>query len=285
MFKKLQKKWGVNSLDFILIIVTFALGGSTCARVAELIMNFCEIQKGFIWWVIYLVLVTIFWPMCVLIISLPLGQFRFFKNYTGKILAKLFRKQRPINKICIFASGAGSNAEKIIEFFKSDSTTSIALIVTNNPNAGVINIAQKHHIPLEIISNKDFTEGTGLINLLSLQQVSFIVLAGFLKKIPPLIIDKYPRKILNIHPALLPNYGGAGMFGNAVHKAVIENKETESGITIHVVDELYDHGDIVFQKNCPVDSNETAETLANKIHQLEHVYYPIVIKDYIENQR
>lgn len=193
-----------------------------------------------------------------------------------------------MKRIAIFASGAGSNAEKIItssppflqrEKGKAGIDWKVALIVCNKPGAGVLSIAEKEGIPSLLIEKERFFNGDNYLNELEKYKIDFIILAGFLWKMPVPIINAYPEKIINIHPALLPKYGGKGMYGNKVHEAVIAARETESGITIHFVDELYDHGKIIFQAKCAVADNETAETLAKKIHVLEHMHYAKVIAD------
>ncbi len=182
----------------------------------------------------------------------------------------------PENNIIIFASGAGSNAQQIINYFKKDKKINVALIVCNNPKAGVLQIAANEQIPVLLIQKDRFNE-TGYLPEIKKYNPNLVVLAGFLWKIPKILIRHFPEKIINIHPALLPDYGGKGMYGNAVHTAVINAKEKESGITIHFVDDIYDHGKIIFQAKCNLDENETAESLAHKIHKLEHQYYPITI--------
>jgi phosphoribosylglycinamide formyltransferase 1 len=182
--------------------------------------------------------------------------------------------------IAIFASGAGSNARRIIEYFKRSGRVLIALVVCNKPGAGVLDIAAAEHIPVLMIEKQLFNE-SGYIGDLKRHHIDFIVLAGFLWKIPSVLINEYQGKIVNIHPALLPLHGGKGMYGNAVHAAVIAAHEKESGITIHHVDDKYDHGEIIFQQACPVEANETAETLAHKIHSLEHLHYPREIEKLI----
>lgn len=176
-------------------------------------------------------------------------------------------------RIIIFASGAGSNAQKIIEYFKGNNHIKVVLIVSNNPNAGVIQIASKENIPVLMIEKKLFND-TGYLSEIKKYHPDLIVLAGFLWKIPGILISFFHQKIINIHPALLPAHGGKGMYGNAVHAAVVAAKEKESGITIHFVDEKYDHGKTIFQAACSVGENDNAETLAAKIHQLEHEFYP-----------
>ncbi|MEO6837125.1 MAG: phosphoribosylglycinamide formyltransferase [Ginsengibacter sp.] len=176
-------------------------------------------------------------------------------------------------KIIIFASGAGSNAQKIIDYFKKNNHVKIVLFVCNNPNAGVIQIASKENIPVLMIEKKLFND-TGYLTEIKKYDPDLIVLAGFLWKIPVTLVSFFHQKIINIHPALLPAHGGKGMYGNAVHAAVVAAKEKESGITIHYVDENYDHGQTIFQATCKVDETDTAETLASKIHQLEHKHFP-----------
>jgi formyltetrahydrofolate-dependent phosphoribosylglycinamide formyltransferase len=180
-------------------------------------------------------------------------------------------------KIVIFASGAGSNAQKIIDYFKEKKTAEIVLIVCNNPNAGVVQIASKENIPVLIIEKNRFKE-TGYLEEIQKYNPDILVLAGFLWKVPPVLIHQFPHQIINIHPALLPSYGGKGMYGNAVHTAVVAAKEKESGITIHFVDEKYDHGETILQAKCVLNENETPESLAAKIHKLEHEYFAKTIE-------
>ena len=184
--------------------------------------------------------------------------------------------------IAIFASGAGSNAQKIIDYFKNSTKVEISVIVCNNPEAGILKIAANESIPVLMIEKQMF-RNTGYVAELKNYKIQLIVLAGFLWKIPPVLIEDFKNKIVNIHPALLPAYGGKGMYGNAVHSAVLAAKEKISGITIHFVDEKYDHGKIIFQSTCPVDENETVASLAQKIHQLEHASYAREIEKLIDN--
>ncbi len=180
--------------------------------------------------------------------------------------------------LAIFASGAGSNARRIIEHFKNSETVKIAVIVCNKPGAGVLNIAKEHNIPTLLIEKEQFFRGNAYVDELADLKVDFIILAGFLWKIPSALIKAFPEKIINIHPALLPKYGGKGMYGQFVHEAVLNAKDAESGITVHFVDEQYDHGSTIFQATCPVLPDDTAESLAQRIHELEHQHYPIVIE-------
>lgn len=192
--------------------------------------------------------------------------------------------------IAIFASGGGSNAAVIMKtlgsFIKKD-TASLAVVISNNEKAGVLNVAADHNIPCEIILLKNKTDAQqteAYLKLLEKYKIEFIVLAGYLKKLPKEITNAYPKKIINIHPALLPAYGGAGMYGQFVHKAVISAGETQSGITVHYVDEVYDHGQIIFQEKCAVEKTDTAEDLAKKILGLEHKFYTEILADTILSQ-
>ncbi|HWJ90580.1 MAG TPA: phosphoribosylglycinamide formyltransferase, partial [Flavisolibacter sp.] len=189
---------------------------------------------------------------------------------------KIQREQA--HQLVIFASGAGSNADRIIQYFKNTAAFNIALIVCNKPGAGVIAVAQRENIPVLLIEKERFFRGDGYLPEFIRIKTSLIVLAGFLWKIPHSLIEAFPRKIINIHPALLPSHGGKGMYGQLVHEAVLASGDLQSGITVHYVDEHYDNGDIIFQTACPVLPGDTAETLAARIHQLEHLYYPQVIE-------
>lgn len=190
-----------------------------------------------------------------------------------------------MTRIAIFASGAGSNAEKIIQYFHNHDTTGIALVVCNRPGAGVLDIAAREKIPTLLIERERFMKGDGYVPELKAHNINFIVLAGFLWKIPLTLIAAFPESIINIHPALLPSYGGKGMYGMNVHAAVINAGEKESGITIHYVDEHYDNGDIIFQDRCKIEPGETPETLAAKIHKLEHMHFPKVIEQVLSLQK
>lgn len=187
--------------------------------------------------------------------------------------------------IAIFASGAGSNAQKIIDHFRHSSVGRIALIVSNKKNAGVLKIAEKENIPSLIIEKEKFSSGNAYVDDLSERKIDFVVLAGFLWKIPGILLAAYPRRIINIHPALLPKYGGQGMYGDYVHAAVLAGKEKESGITIHYVDEHYDNGDVILQVRCPILERDTPASLASRIHLLEHANYPVVIEKIVQQLR
>jgi phosphoribosylglycinamide formyltransferase 1 len=184
--------------------------------------------------------------------------------------------------LAIFASGAGSNAQQIINYFRGSTLATVALIVCNKPGAGVISIAEKEKIPLLRIEKERFFAGDGYLPELQKSKTDLIVLAGFLWKIPQVLIDAYPKRIINIHPALLPKYGGKGMYGQYVHEAILNAGEMESGITIHYVDEHYDNGDIIFQTACPVLEDDSPEALAHRIHRLEHLHYPLIIEEVLQ---
>ncbi len=182
-------------------------------------------------------------------------------------------------KIAIFASGAGSNATKIIEHFAGHKEIYIGLIVCNKPGAGVLKIASDFEVPVLMVDKDQFFKGNVYIDELKNAGIDFIVLAGFLWKIPGAIIQAFRNRIINIHPSLLPKYGGKGMYGSKVHEAVIAAGEKQSGITIHYVDEHYDNGDVIFQATCPVMENDTPDTLAERIHHLEHENFPRIVEE------
>ena len=189
-----------------------------------------------------------------------------------------------MTKIAIFASGSGSNAENIVKFFDKNTQIVVKNIFCNVKNAFVLERAKKLNIPTYVFNREEFNNPNKILKQLVDDKIDFIVQAGFLWLMPKFIVDEYPNKIINIHPALLPKFGGKGMFGENVHKAVIEAKEKVSGITIHYVNSNYDEGNIIFQAKCNIDSTDTAEDLAAKIHVLEQKHFPTVIKNIIEKQ-
>ena len=184
-----------------------------------------------------------------------------------------------MKRIVIFASGSGTNAENIINYFKNNKTVKVVYVLTNNKNAGVIKRAERLKIPLKVFSKKELFSSE--FEHFLTKEADFIILAGFLLKIPSKIIDSFADRIINIHPALLPKYGGKGMYGMHVHKAVIENNEKESGITIHFVNENYDEGAIIFQESVPLSKTDTPDDVAAKIHILEQENFPKVIESVI----
>ena len=184
-----------------------------------------------------------------------------------------------MKNIAIFASGSGTNAENIIRRFANSKTIKTALVLSNNPNAGVHERVNSLGVPSFVFTRDEFTEAAPVLEKLAEYKVGFIVLAGFLNKISAPLLQAFPQRIINIHPALLPRFGGKGMYGMHVHEAVVAAGEKESGITIHYINEHYDEGAIIFQKSCPLTPSDTAQELASRIHVLEHAYYPLVIED------
>jgi len=184
-------------------------------------------------------------------------------------------------KLAIFASGSGSNAENIVNYFSNNASVYIDVIISNKPDAYVLERAGKLDIESFVFSKQDFMEPKNILQLLNERRIDFIVLAGFLLKIPEKIITEYSGRIVNIHPALLPKYGGKGMYGDNVHKAVVESGDGKTGITIHFVNDKYDEGDIIFQAECAVDKNDTYDMVARKVRQLEYRYYPEIIEKII----
>jgi len=183
-----------------------------------------------------------------------------------------------MKRIAIFASGSGSNAQRIVEYFANHPSIKIELILSNNQNAYVLERAKKLNIPSIVFNREELKSNTGIVSFLKQKKIDLIVLAGFLWLIPSSLIAVFSKKIVNIHPALLPKYGGKNMYGMNVHETVIAAGETESGITIHWVDEFYDNGKIIFQAKCNIQENDTAEMLADKIHALEYAHFPKVIE-------
>ncbi|MDG5490958.1 phosphoribosylglycinamide formyltransferase [Psychroserpens sp. SPM9] len=183
-----------------------------------------------------------------------------------------------MKRIVIFASGSGTNAENLIKFFHNRENASVIQVLTNNPHAKVLDRAKKLKVSALSFNKIAFTETSDVLNILKSVQPSLIVLAGFLWKFPESILAEFPNKVINIHPALLPKYGGKGMYGMHVHKAIVANKEPETGITIHYVNEHYDEGAIIFQAKCKVNATDTAEEVAAKIHTLEMEHFPKVVE-------
>ena len=186
-------------------------------------------------------------------------------------------------KIVIFASGSGTNAENIIRYFQATKSASVEAVFTNKADAQVIQRAEKYQVPSLVFTKNDLETGKVLQEINTIQP-DLIVLAGFLLKFPESIVAEYPDKIINIHPALLPKYGGKGMYGMHVHRAVVENKESKTGITIHYVNENYDEGNIIFQKEVTVLISDTPEVVAAKIHELEQDHFPVVIEKLLTNR-
>ena len=187
-------------------------------------------------------------------------------------------------KLAIFASGSGSNAQNICNYFANHSDIKVVLICTNNPDAFIVKRAKKLNIPITFITKTELNYFINLYKKLQNAEVDFIILAGFLLRLPVIMVEKYLNRIINIHPSLLPKYGGGGMYGDAVHKAVLKNKEIESGISIHFVNQNYDEGELILQEKCSISANETLETLAAKIHQLEQKHLPLTVEKILKSQ-
>ena len=183
-----------------------------------------------------------------------------------------------MTNIAIFASGSGSNAENIADYFKGSTEIGVTLILSNKQDAYVHERAKKLGIPSFTFTKAEFADGTEILEILREYEIDFIVLAGFLLKVSKSLLEAYPRRIVNIHPALLPKHGGKGMYGDRVHQAVLDAGETESGITIHYINEHYDEGSIIFQAICKVEPGDNSETLAARVHALEYAHFPCVIE-------
>ena len=187
-------------------------------------------------------------------------------------------------RIAIFASGNGSNALNLIQHFAASTKAEIAFVLTNRSDAGVLVKAKNAGIPTFILSNEEIESGNSVVEICQNESVDLIVLAGFLRKIPHQLIAKYPNSIVNIHPALLPKYGGKGMYGDHVHRAVIESGEKESGISIHLVNEQFDEGELVAQFKCQVADTDSVESLRQRVQNLEHAHYAEVVQELIEKK-
>lgn len=289
MFNKLQQKWKVTGPQLILILCTFAVTGSLTAYISRSITSWVGFDEStaMIWKILLRLSILIFgYQVIILIVSFFFGQLKFFWNYEKKILKRMgiLKPEKPkidSFKLAIFSSGKGSNAEKIINHFVKNPIIKIALVVCNKPGAGVLKIASNVNIKTLIVEKQKFTESGDYVQFLKSENITHIILAGFLWKIPKNMIEAFPERIINIHPALLPDFGGTGMYGEKVHQAVISSGEKESGITIHLVDEHYDHGKTIFQAKTEVHPIDNAESLAIKIQELEHLHYPLVIEEWL----
>lgn len=301
MFTRLQQKWGVSTRQFWILFLVFGLTGTTTAILTRYVTGWLGMDADSFWlWKLLLRLFMLLFGYQVILLAYGalLGQWAFFWKYEKKLLIKLGVRRLASGedtkhnsklltpsptRIAIFASGAGSNAEKIIGYLKNHRSIRVALVVCNKPGAGVLAIAGAHQIPTLLIEKERFFRGNTYLPLLKEHyKIDFIVLAGFLWKVPDALIAAYPRKIINIHPALLPKYGGKGMYGMHVHEAVIAAGEKESGITIHYVNEHFDEGEHIFQASCPIEPGDTPDILAQKVHALEHRYFPEVVEKAVE---
>ena len=187
-----------------------------------------------------------------------------------------------MKRIVIFASGSGTNAENLIKFFHNRENASVIQVLTNNPHAKVLDRCKTLKVSALAFNKMAFTETNDVLNILKASKPDLIVLAGFLWKLPDFILNEYPNKVINVHPALLPKYGGKGMYGMHVHQAVVANNETETGITIHYVNEHYDEGAIIFQAKCAVEKNDSATDVAAKIHNLEMAHFPNIVEELLK---
>ncbi len=192
-------------------------------------------------------------------------------------------RNKTIKKIIFFASGSGSNVQNIIEHFSAFDQITTDLVLTNNQKAGVLDRAKSLNVPFYLFKKEEYLDDS-LLNKLQTIKPDLIVLAGFLLKIPKSIVAAYPDKIINIHPALLPKHGGKGMYGDRVHQSVLDSGDSQTGITIHYVNENYDEGSIIFQSAVEVSKADTAESIANKVHQLEYKHYPEVLHQLLKDQ-
>ena len=186
-------------------------------------------------------------------------------------------------KIAIFASGTGTNAQKIVSYCQTQENVEVALIVSNKPTAPVLTFAEESGIPTLLINRSSFYQSEDILKKFAAYSIDFVVLAGFLWLVPEYLITAYPRRIINIQPALLPKYGGKGMYGMNVHRAVKAAGEDETGITIHYVNKYYDEGAIIFQKSCSIATGDTPEVIAKKVQKLEHEFYPRIVVDLVKN--
>jgi phosphoribosylglycinamide formyltransferase-1 len=184
-------------------------------------------------------------------------------------------------RIAIFASGSGTNAEEIMKHFRHHSRVEVVILLSNTPEAYALKRAEKFNVPTAVFTRKEYKESQVVLEWLQEKQVTHVVLAGFLWLVPGYLTDAFPDRIINIHPALLPKFGGKGMYGMKVHEAVKEQGELTTGITIHLVNEHYDEGRVVFQVSCPVGPQDTSETIAQQVHRLEYAHYPRVIEEWI----
>lgn len=303
MFKRLQDKWGVSTRQFWILFIVFGLTGTTTAALTRYITSWLGMDENtfWLWKVLLRVGMLVFGYQAILLIyGFLLGQWAFFWKYEKKLLRKLgvwrlasevntsssqlTTHHSPLTKIAIFASGAGSNAEKIIAHLQNHTSIKVSLIVCNKPGAGVLGIAAANQIPTLLIEKERFFRGDAYLPELKSREIGFVVLAGFLWKVPDALVAAYPNKIINIHPALLPKYGGKGMYGMHVHAAVIAAGEKESGITIHYVNEHFDEGAPIFQATCPIEPGDTPEKLAEKIHVLEHRHFPEVVERVVNGE-
>lgn len=287
MLQKLQEKWGLSTRTFWIVFIAFGLTGTTTAILTRYVTGWLGMDANSEWYLrvgVRVFMLLFGYQVILLGYGFLLGQWAFFWKYEVKLLRrlKILPPAPQKTSLAIFASGSGSNALKIMQYFEHHPTISIDLIVCNKPGAGVIHHAEKYGVPVLLIEKERFFRGDAYIPVLQQHRISFVVLAGFLWKIPALLIAAFPQRMVNIHPALLPKFGGKGMYGENVHRAVLESGDKESGITIHRVNEHFDAGEIVFQATCAITETDTPHTLAMKVHALEHAHYAQVIEQMVQ---
>lgn len=285
MFQKWQRKWGLGPRQLLWVLVVFAITGTTTAWVAREAVQWTGWTSDGHWGRrlgLRLFILLFGYQIILLTVAFLLGQWKFFWGYEQKLLRRMRllptekKTVKQKTRLAVFASGSGSNAEALMRYFQNSAEAEVALVVCNKPGAGVLQKAAAYGVPTLIIERETFFRSDGYVSELQQRGIDFILLAGFLWKVPPVLIQAFPQRILNIHPALLPKFGGKGMWGHHVHEAVLAAGEKESGITIHYVDEQYDHGQHLHQATCPVLPTDTPETLAARVLQLEHAHYPPV---------
>ncbi len=191
------------------------------------------------------------------------------------------QSNKEVPRLAVFASGAGSNAQRLVEYFEQTSSAKVVSILSNNPQAGALVRANSLGVESFVFSREEFYQTPKVLEYLKAKQIDWVILAGFLWLVPVSLLKAYPHKVINLHPALLPKFGGKGMYGMNVHKAVVAAHETETGITIHYANEHFDEGEIIYQAKCTVAPTDTPEHIAEKIHQLEHTFFPTVIEQII----
>lgn len=287
MFQKLQEKWGLSTRTFWIVFIAFGLTGTTTAILTRYVTGWLGMDANSEWYLrvgVRVFMLLFGYQVILLGYGFLLGQWAFFWKYEVKLLRrlKILPPAPQKTSIAIFASGSGSNALKIMQYFEQHPTIAIGLIVCNKPGAGVIHHAEKYGVPVLLIEKERFFRGDAYIPVLQQHRISFVVLAGFLWKIPELLIAAFPHTMVNIHPALLPKFGGKGMYGEYVHRAVLESGDKESGITIHRVNKHFDAGEIVFQATCAIEETDTPHSLAMKVHALEHAHYAEVIEQMVQ---
>lgn len=287
MLRKWRQRWGLTAAQSVVVLLVFAITGTLTAWLARTITGWLGLDATDHWALrlaVRLAVLVFAYPFILLTVGVIAGQGRFFILFLKKMIG--IKKKQEMRKpvpVAVFASGSGSNAEALWQYFKQDGSAAIALIVCNKKDAGVVEKAAAWGVPVLHIEKERFFKEDGYLPELHKAGIQFLVLAGFLWKVPAVLIRHYPQSIVNIHPALLPRHGGKGMWGQHVHEAVLAAGDAESGITIHYVDEQYDHGHIIFQARCAVLPTDNAQTLAQRVLELEHRWYPKIVAQIVSN--